>query len=119
MVLDWTQGALADGLACYRRNEFFLCHEHWEMVWLQCQEPEKSFLQALIQITAAFHHWQNGNSRGAVSLLRKALRRLQLCPVGCGEFDVASLHSETELWLQRIERQQPCFPATFPAIGPR
>ena len=31
--LDWQHGALAEGLACYRRQEFFLAHEHWEDVW--------------------------------------------------------------------------------------
>jgi hypothetical protein len=50
MTLDWNLGALADGLRCYRTQEFFAAHEHWESVWRKCQGPEKSFLQALIQI---------------------------------------------------------------------
>jgi uncharacterized protein len=54
--LDWSCGELAEGLRCYRAEEFFLAHEHWEGVWLKAQEPEKTFLQALIQTTAAFHH---------------------------------------------------------------
>ena len=50
--LDWNSGALAEGIRCYRDCEFFLAHEHWESVWLRLEEPEKSFLQALIQTTA-------------------------------------------------------------------
>jgi hypothetical protein len=42
---DWSCGALAEGLTCYRRAEFFLAHEHWESVWLTLEEPEKSSLQ--------------------------------------------------------------------------
>ena len=78
--LDWTTGPLAEGLHCYRTRQFFEAHEHWEAVWLTLREPEKSFLQALIQITAAFHHLQRGNRSGAASLLRRALRRLESAP---------------------------------------
>ena len=84
MTFDWSCGALAEGLGCYRREEFFLAHEHWEAVWLGAEEPEKTFLQALIQVTAAFHHLQRGNVVGAVSLLRAALRRLEAYPAEFG-----------------------------------
>ena len=29
MTLDWNLGALADGLRCYRSQEFYMAHEHW------------------------------------------------------------------------------------------
>jgi hypothetical protein len=48
MKLHWTNRGLAEGLRCYRVREFFAAHEHWETVWLATEEPEKSFLQALI-----------------------------------------------------------------------
>ena len=73
VTLDWQSGELKKGLACYRRKQYFEAHEHWELVWLQLQEPEKSFLQAVIQTTAAFHHVQAGNGIGAASLLRRAV----------------------------------------------
>jgi hypothetical protein len=38
---------------------------------------EKTFMQALIQIAAAFHHLGRGNLRGARSLMSTALKRLQ------------------------------------------
>ena len=116
--LDWNCGALAEGLACYRRTEFFLAHEHWESVWLTLQEPEKGFLQALIQITAALHHLQTGNSAGAVSLLRRALRRLELCPACFGEIAVTSLCREVCECLQVIERGATSIPVPPPQIRP-
>lgn len=118
MFLDWNCGALAEGLACYRRAEFFLAHEHWESVWLILEEPEKSFLQALIQITAAFHHLQAGNSLGAVSLLRRALRRLEPCPASFGGIAVASLYTDVYEWLRVIETGAPSLPVAFPQICP-
>jgi hypothetical protein len=116
--LDWKSGALADGLACYRRAEFFLAHEEWESVWLTLQEPEKSFLQALIQMTAGFHHLQAGNSAGAASLLRRTLRRLELCPACFGGITVTSLCAEVRDWLRAIESGAPSTPAAFPQICP-
>jgi predicted metal-dependent hydrolase len=101
-MLDWTCAGLAGGLACYRAAQFFEAHEHWEGVWLTLQEPEKSFLQSLIQITAAFHHLQEGNKTGAVSLLRRAFNRLSHCPAEFGGIEVASLREEVAEWLLRI-----------------
>ncbi len=103
MALDWEHGALAEGLRCYRSQEFFLAHEHWESVWLRSAEPEKTFLQALIQIAAAFHHLQRQNSTGAASLLAAALRRLETFPAGYGSLDVESIRQSISAWRQAIE----------------
>ncbi|MGO9323887.1 MAG: DUF309 domain-containing protein [Terracidiphilus sp.] len=105
MSLDWSSGALADGLECYRTGEFFLAHEHWESVWLECAEPEKTFLQALIQITAAFHHLQRENFRGAASLLRRALRRLESFPAAYGGIEVEVVRESVREWLQALDRE--------------
>src|SRR5690348_11981481 len=53
MSLDWTRGDLHGGLRCFHSGAFFEAHEHWESVWLAAQEPEKTFLQGLIQVAAA------------------------------------------------------------------
>ena len=116
--LDWKCGALAEGLACYGRAEFFLAHEHWESVWLTLDEPEKSFLQALIQMTAAFHHLKAGNPAGAFSLLQRALRRLELCPPCFGGIAITRLRADICEWLQAIEKGTTSIPAAFPRICP-
>ena len=103
MKLDWKSGALAAGLGCYRRAEFFEAHEHWELVWLKLEEPEKSFLQAMIQTTAAFHHLQAGNKAGAVSLLGRAVRRMKVCPDEFGGVEVGALREEIRAWLAALE----------------
>ena len=118
MSLDWKCGALADGLSCYRKTEFFEAHEHWESTWLQLEGPEKSFLQALIQITAAFHHLQAGNKEGTVSLLRRALRRLEQCSACFGEIAVAPLRDEVREWVSVLEIGSSTMPAGFPRICP-
>ena len=116
MPLDWTSTPLAEGLACYQRKEFFEAHEHWESAWLTLQEPEKSFLQALIQMTAAFHHLHTGNATGACSLLRRTLRRLEVCPACFGGIFVTPTTHEIRAWVHAIETGTPR-PSFFPQIS--
>lgn len=42
------------GLAHFNAEKFFEAHEFWEEIWLVESEPEKTFLQGLIQVAAAF-----------------------------------------------------------------
>jgi predicted metal-dependent hydrolase len=118
VAFDWTTGALAEGVRCYRNQEFWLAHEHWESVWLRLQEPEKTFLQALIQVTAAFHHLQTGNTLGTVSLLRRALRRLEPYPTSFEGIDLARLRKDAGEWLLALENGTGSRPASSPRIFP-
>ncbi|MEO6910519.1 MAG: DUF309 domain-containing protein [Edaphobacter sp.] len=114
--LDWDRGELAEGLRCYRAEEFFLAHEHWEGVWLKSEEPTKTFLQALIQIAAAFHHLQRGNPQGTESLLRAALRRLDPFAASFGGIVVDPLREEVGGWLQTLEAHNAPLDHPFPQI---
>ena len=101
--LDWTSGELSEGLRCFHSGEFFEAHEHWEAVWLVTPEPEKTFLQGMIQITAAFHHFQRNNFTGTISLLRSALGRLDQYSESFAGIALAPLRSEIRLWLNALE----------------
>ena len=103
MSLDWTQGDLREGLCCFHSGALFEAHEHWEAVWLAAQEPEKTFLQGLIQVAASFHHFQRGNYAGTISLLRSALRRLDAYPEAFAGLAVAPLRATIRMWLDALE----------------
>ena len=107
MKFDWSQGALAEGLRLYEAGEFFTAHEAWESVWLFSPEPEKTFLQGLIQVTAAFHHLQNENRLGTVLLLQAALRRLDRYPESFGGISVALLCRDIRQRLRMLEAGEP------------
>jgi uncharacterized protein len=94
MEFDWTEGPLAHGLRLYDAGDFFRAHEEWESVWLILQEPEKTFLQGLIQVTAAFHHLQRNNPLGTARLLRAALSRLEAYPENFGGLSLALLRQD-------------------------
>ncbi|MGA9587902.1 MAG: DUF309 domain-containing protein [Terracidiphilus sp.] len=116
MPLDWTDGPLAEGLHCYCKQKFFDAHEHWEAVWLKCGEPEKTFLQALIQITAAFHHLTRSNPAGTVSLLRAALQRLEGYSADYGGVAVEELRAGIRTWLQALKSDSDPPQLPFPRI---
>ena len=118
MSLDWNRGHLAEGLGCYRRAEFFEAHEHWESVWMNLDNSEKRFVQTLIQLTVALHHLQTGNTVGAISLARRALGRLELCPACFGGIAVAPLCIEVRNLLQMLQSGETIIPLAFPQICP-
>lgn len=103
-------------MRCYRAQEFFAAHEHWEAVWLLSTEPEKTFLQGLIQIAAAFHHLRRANPQGTAQLLEAALRRLEQYPSVFQRVSVEPLRRQVRAWLEALRSSDipPALP--FPAI---
>ncbi len=116
MKFDWSEGALAEGLRLYEAGQFFTAHEVWESVWLGAPEPEKTFLQGLIQVTAAFHHLQRDNRLGTVLLLQAALRRLDLYPASFGGISVAVLCGDIRERLRMLEAGEPASQLISPRI---
>ena len=116
MRFDWTAGDLAEGLRCYRAQQFWHAHEHWEAVWLKLEGQEKTFLQALIQTTAAFHHLQRGNMVGTASLLRNALGRLDPLPAEFGGINVDALRGSLRGWLDALDRGEAVERISFPEL---
>ncbi len=114
-MLDWANGDLQQGLRCYREEAFFEAHEHWEAVWLRSEEPEKTFLQALIQLAGAFFHFRRGNLGGARSMMKKALTRLERYPEAFGGVAVERLRGNLRGWLVALETELVEAPA-IPAI---
>lgn len=67
---DKLHQALAEGVDLYNGGSFFECHEVLEEVWLSTDGKDKAFLQGLIKIAAAFHHYGKGTYRGMLDLLK-------------------------------------------------
>jgi predicted metal-dependent hydrolase len=94
------------GVAYFNARKFFEAHEAWEKLWLGESGPEKSFLQGLIQIAAAFHHYSRGNSRGAKSLLAAGISKLGPFPSNHRGLAVKKLRTETSRWLRLMGREE-------------
>ena len=97
-------GRFARGVAHFNAQAYFEAHEVWEDLWLvSAQEPEKAFLQGLIQIAAAFHHHARDNAKGARSLLAAGVAKLPGFPDGHRGIAVNDLRTEARSWLEEIE----------------
>jgi uncharacterized protein len=69
--------ALARGIEHFNAGRYFQAHEAWEEGWHPSPEPERDFWQGLTQLAVGLTHRQRGNAHGAVTLLRRAARRLR------------------------------------------
>jgi hypothetical protein len=114
----WTHGPLAEGLRDYNDARFFEAHEAWESVWLTAPQPEKLFLQALIQTTVALHHFSRNNRLGATRLLAAALRKLEPYPPDFANIDVALLRNDISACLDSLTANPPPANLTAPRIHP-
>ena len=68
------------GIELFNSHHFWHAHEAWEEIWLKSSGEEKTFLQGLIQLAAAYHHVQRGTVRGAIRLFDAAFAKLDPFP---------------------------------------
>lgn len=104
------------GIDSFNRGEFFTCHEVLEEIWLEEPEEEKPYYQGLIQVAAAFHHWQTGNLRGARALLRRGMAKLHRYPPDAHGIDLAGLLAALAPWPDRLQRGQVADEPPLPTI---
>ena len=107
------------GLEAFNSGHFFEAHELWEEVWLTSLHPDKAFLQGLIQVAAAFHHYSRSNLRGTKNLLREGLLKLDRFPEGHGGLELEPLRLAVRGWLEVLEAEEIPDEATPPRIGRR
>ena len=65
------------GLALLNAGEAFDAHEVWEELWLEAGGARARFLQGMIQLAVAMHHWQAGRHPAARRLLERGSSKLR------------------------------------------
>jgi predicted metal-dependent hydrolase len=111
-----SEAAFRRGITQFNAGEFWEAHESWEVVWLPAEEPDKIFLQGIIQVSAAFHHYRRSNITGARSLLRRGLTKLELFPGVYRGILLEDLRQAARKWLNALETEGTAVPAKFPEI---
>jgi predicted metal-dependent hydrolase len=91
------------GLEDFNSGRFFEAHERWEEVWLQTLDPEKMFLQGLIQVAAAFHHYSRSNRQGTRNLLQAGLIKIERFPQAHRGLALEPLRVTVRRWLAALE----------------
>lgn len=82
------------GIDQFNRKSFFEAHETLEDLWHEYRETDRTFLQALIQISAGFYHLDQENLRGARSQLTKGVQKLGVYSPSHAGVDVGKLISD-------------------------
>ncbi|MBI1750125.1 MAG: DUF309 domain-containing protein [Acidobacteria bacterium] len=94
------------GVELFNAQKFFEAHESWEAIWLDAREPNKTFLQAITQVSAAFHHYAQGNRAGAKSLLQKGLKKLEQFPAGYRGLMLENFRAELREWVKALTKRE-------------
>ncbi len=89
---------LSEGILLFNRGKFFEAHEALEALWLKVGGDEKIFLHGLIQVAAAFHHYQRQNRAGFRSLLEKGWGKLDRFGKSRDGLDLATLRRQLQRW---------------------
>lgn len=99
-----------EGIKFFNECEFFEAHESWEELWTDYQGPARKFFQGLIQVAVCFHHFGNGNIRGARKLYhssRAYLQEYRPCHLG---LDLEKLLTQMETCCAAFANSQEEFP---------
>jgi predicted metal-dependent hydrolase len=86
-------------------------------VWLETPNPDKMFLQGLIQVAAAFHHYSRANLLGTRKLLRSGLLKLDRFPEIHGGLEIEELREAVREWLAALEAGEILETRQPPRIG--
>jgi predicted metal-dependent hydrolase len=97
---------IQEAIRLFNDRFFFEAHEVLEEVWRQEHGEPRLFLQGLIQVCAGYHHFQNGNLVGAVTLLQRGADKMGRYPPRYLGIDTAGLIARIETDRRRIEAIQ-------------
>ena len=95
-----------EGIRLFNEEYFFEAHEVLEDLWKREHGKSKLFLQGLIQICAAYHHFQNGNLIGAETLLERGAQKMRSYPPDYLGIDTATLLAHVDRDRARIGKMQ-------------
>ena len=90
------------GLDEFNDERFFEAHEVLEDLWHEYRDVDRTFIQGLIQIAAAFYHLQSRNLKGAVSQFAKGNEKLTHFLPDYKNVSVSKLLDDVQENLQRI-----------------
>lgn len=85
---------------CFNAGRYFEAHEALERLWLETRhDADGNFYKGLIQLAAAFVHWEAGRTGPAATLLRMADDYLAKYPARHHGLDVANLQRAAAEWV--------------------
>jgi len=94
------------GVALFNGRLFFECHEYLEGVWKATNGLEKDFYHGIVQIAAAFYHFEKRNWHGASTLVQKGLRKLAGYPDSYLGVNLELLRRDLAPWMLHFQNHK-------------
>ena len=88
----------------FNQQDFYTCHDILEALWMEANEPQRSFYQGILQIAVAFYHHGNRNLRGAIVLLGEGIGRLSRYQPDYAGIEVTKLLVECQEILKILQQ---------------
>lgn len=107
--------AFSRGIRQFNSHQFWHSHESWEAIWLTAPEPDKTFLQGIIQIAAGFYHHQKNNYAGMRSLMRRGLAKVEQFPADYRGLHLEGLRRAVREWLYKDSAGE-ALPPRYPRL---
>src|SRR5215831_16131646 len=90
----------------FNTHKFWEAHEVWEGIWQNHPEDGRFFIQALIQLAAAYHQLRRRIYRGFVIHIRRAQVRLELFPAAFLGIDVEVLRGTIKRTIEFLDANE-------------
>jgi hypothetical protein len=89
----------------FNEGAFFEAHEDWEVLWHDARGDERRWLQGLIQLAAAFVHFDRGaHARGFATLFAQSAEKRAGYAGDAWGLDLERLDEDLEPWTVHAER---------------
>jgi hypothetical protein len=89
----------ARGAEHWNATRFFEAHEDWETLWNDAVDPERLWLQGMIQLAAAFVHFERGfHASGFVRLVQSGREKIEGYAGETHGLDFARLQRDLAPW---------------------
>lgn len=85
-----------EAIAKFNAGEYYEQHDLLEALWMETESPVRQLYQAILQVGIAYYQIEQGNRRGAIKMLSRALRWINYLPESCQGVDVAQLRVNAE-----------------------
>lgn len=112
-----TAQQLNHGIEQFNEGEFYACHDTLEALWMEANEPDRTFFQGLLQVAVGLYHLSNHNWQGAVTLLGNGINRLRPYTPEYATVDVVHLLDWSTALLQQLQQAGPEAIADHPLAG--
>ncbi len=92
------------GLQLFNEGKFFEAHEYLELAWRAEASPKRYLYIGVLQAGVAYYHIQRRNYRGALKVIARSRRWLNLLPQWCGGINIAKLRNDLDA-VEKVVRQ--------------